>query len=172
MSPVITLTIMVFLSASTGSGLLACPAIQPDTARLACYDKAMGRAPSEMTTAPESAGTQDTTVEDSEIEQETVSDIDLGELFGISADETEKFVEKATGIESIDAIEARVAEVHRNPFGKLVIVLENKQRWIQLDSKRLNLATGEAVRIRRGAMDSFLMDKLTGSRSIRVKRTD
>ncbi len=172
MSLVVTSTIVVFLSASTGSGLLACPAIQADIARLACYDKAMGRVPSEMTAAPESAAKQDTTVEDSGIEQETVSDIDPEELFGISADETEKVVEEAIGIESIDAIEARVVEVHQNPAGKLIVVLENQQRWIQLDSKRLNLAPGEAVRIRRGVMDSFLMDKSTGSRSIRVKRTD
>jgi len=172
MNLVITSTIVVFLLASPDSGLLECRAIQSDTARLACYDKAMGRPASENTAASEPAAKQDTTVEDSGIEQQTVSDIDPEEIFGIPANETEKVVEKAIGIESINAIEARVAEVHRNPFGKLVIVLENKQRWTQLDSKRLNLVPGEAVRIRRGAMDSFLMDKPTGSRSIRVKRTD
>ena len=98
--------------------------------------------------------------------------IDPEELFGISANETEKLVEEAIGIESIDAIEARVTEVHRNPAGKMVIALENQQRWIQLDSKDLNLAPGEEVHIRRGAMNSFLMTKSGGGRSIRVKRTD
>lgn len=172
MSPVITSITVVFLLASTDSGLLACRAIQIDTARLACYDKVMGRATSEMAAVPESAATQDTAVEDSGIEQETVSDIDPEELFGISANETEKVVEKAIGIESIDAIEVRVADVHRNPAGKLVIVLENQQRWTQLDSKRLILAPGEEVHIRRGVMNSFLMAKSVGGRSIRVKRTD
>ncbi len=172
MSPVITSIIVVFLLANTGSASLACQAIQSDTARLACYDKAMGRATSEKTAAPESAASQDMAVEDSGIEQEPASDIDPEELFGIPANETEKIVEKAIGIESIDAIEVRVAEVHRNPAGKLVVVLENQQRWTQLDSKRLNLAPGEEVHIRRGVMNSFLMAKSVGGRSIRVKRTD
>ena len=172
MSPVITSIIVAFLLANTGSSSLACMVIQSDTERLACYDKVMGRATSEKTAAPKSAAPQDTTVEDSGIEQEPASDIDPEELFGISAKETEKVVEEAIGIESIDAIEARVAEVHQNPAGKLVIALENQQRWTQLDSKRLNLAPGEEVHIRRGAMKSFLMAKSVGGRSIRVKRTD
>ncbi len=172
MSPAITSTILVFLLAGTDPELLECEAIQTDTTRLACYDKAMGRATSEMAPEPEPVATQDTAVEDSGIEQETVSDIDPEELFGISANETEKIVEEAIGIESIDAIEARVAEAHRNPAGKLVIALENQQRWIQLDSKRLNLHLGEKVRIRRGAMNSFLMAKSGGGLSIRVKRID
>jgi hypothetical protein len=172
MSPVITSALVVFLLAGSDSELLECQAIQTDTARLACYDKAMGRATSEMAPAPEPVATQDTVVEDSGIEQETVSDIDLEELFGISANETEKLVEEAIGIESIDAIEARVTKVHRNPAGKMVIALENQQRWIQLDSKRLNLHPGEKVRVRRGAMNSFLMAKSVGGLSIRVKRID
>ena len=172
MSPVITSAIAVFLLAGSDSELLECQAIQTDTARLACYDKAMGRATSEMTAVPESVATQDTAIEDSDSEQETISDIDPEELFGISANETEKVIEEAIGIESIDAIEARVTEVYRNPVGKLIVVLENQQRWKQLDSKHLRLAPGEEVRIRRGAMNSFLMAKSGGGLSIRVKRTD
>ncbi len=172
MSPVITSALVVFLLAGSDSELLECQAIQTDTARLACYDKAMGRGTSEMTAVPEPAATQDTAVEDSGIGQETISDIDPEELFGISANETEKLVEEAIGIESIDAIEARVTKVHRNPAGKMVIALENQQRWIQLDSKRLNLHPGEKVRVRRGAMNSFLMAKSVGGLSIRVKRID
>ena len=172
MSPVITSIILVFLLAGTDAELLECHAIQTDTARLACYDKVTGRGKSEMAPEPEGVAMRDTAVEDSGIAQETISDIDLEELFGISANETEKIVEEAIGIESIDAIETRVAEVHQNPAGKLVIALENQQRWIQLDSKRLNLHPGEKVRIRRGAMNSFLMAKSVGGLSIRVKRID
>jgi hypothetical protein len=171
-SSVIISTIVVFLLANTDSGLLACQADQSDTARLACYDKAMDRATSEITPVPESPATQDTTVEEFRIEQKAVSDIDPEELFGVSANEAKKDIEKATGVETIDAIEDRVAEVDRDPYGKLVFILENKQRWRQLDSNRLNLAPGEEVRIRSAAMNSFLMEKLTGSRSIRVRRVD
>ena len=50
--------------------------------------------------------------------------------------------------------------------------LDNAQIWEQLDSSRLTLKTGEGILIKSARLGSFLLEKQTGSRSIRVKRID
>jgi len=71
----------------------------------------------------------------------------------------------------IEAIEARVAGVRTNPFGKLVVTLDNGQVWLQTDAKRLRPAVGDAVIVRRSPYGAgFRLKKEGGRRFIQVRR--
>ena len=75
-------------------------------------------------------------------------------------------------IEQISQIEAVVTDVRESATEKLTVALDNGQIWQQLDSQRLLLKSGETVIIRKASLGSFLMEKQSGSRSIRVKRAN
>ena len=93
-------------------------------------------------------------------------------LFGTDDAEARQIVETTLAIEQIDQIEARVAEVRESAGEKLIVTLDNEQVWRQLDSKPLLLKSGETVIIRKASFSSFLLEKSSGSRSIRVKRVN
>lgn len=65
---------------------------------------------------------------------------------------------------------ADVTAVARNAYGKLEITLANDQVWRQLDTGRLPLRVGDAVVIEEASLGSFLLEKRSGSRRIRVRR--
>jgi hypothetical protein len=94
------------------------------------------------------------------------------DLFGKDESATRNVIKKIFGLGDIEQIQATVAEVKRTPYGKLVIVLDNGQIWTQLDSSRLTVRSGDGVLIKSARLGSFLLEKQTGSRSIRVKRVD
>ncbi len=73
-------------------------------------------------------------------------------------------------IEQIDNIIMTVTDVQESATRRLIVTLENGQVWQQLDDKRLHIKTGETVTIRKASLGSFLMEKNSGSRAIRVKR--
>ena len=92
------------------------------------------------------------------------------ELFGLEATATAELLQRERGDEPVDALEQTVASVAADRFGKLRISLANGQVWEQVDSDRLQLKPGDAVRIRRAAMGSYLLSLRTGGRAIRVRR--
>lgn len=94
------------------------------------------------------------------------------ELFGKEDKESRDIIQKVFGVASIEEIESTVTEIKRSPYGKLVLVLENGQIWTQLDSAYLSVVAGDGVRIEAALSGSFLLEKQTGSRSIRVRRID
>jgi len=94
------------------------------------------------------------------------------DLFGKDESATRSLIKKMFGIGDIAQIQATVTEVKRTPYGKLVMALDNGQIWTQLDSSRLTVKTGDGILIRSAKLGSFLLEKQTGSRNIRVKRVD
>ena len=76
----------------------------------------------------------------------------------------------AIAIEQVEQIEATVTDVRESASNKLTVTLDNGQVWRQLDNKTLRLKNGEAVIVRKASLGSFLLEKESGSRSIRVKR--
>lgn len=82
----------------------------------------------------------------------------------------DEFVDSSLAIEQIDRIEATVANVSDSPGSKIVVLLDNGQTWRQLDNKSLRLESGEAVVVRKASLGSYLLEKKSGSRPIRVKR--
>lgn len=97
---------------------------------------------------------------------------DAQSLFGRDDAEAKRIVETSLAIEQIDHVEAVVIEVRKSATGKLLVTLDNGQIWRQLDSQTLRLKSGESVIIRKASLNSFLMGKKSGGRSIRVKRAN
>ena len=154
--------------------LTQCRQIEAIEERVACYDKIvdsqypMDSGDSvETSTPPELVAAE--TVPD-EPATETVPDAQS--LFGTSDAEAKRIVETTLAIEQIDQIEAVVTGVRRSVSKKLTVALDNGQIWRQLDNQPLHLKSGEAVIIRKASLGSFLMEKKSGSRSIRVKRAN
>ena len=83
-----------------------------------------------------------------------------------------RFGETSPSIEQIEQIEATVADVRDTAGSKMVVLLDNGQTWRQLDNKTLHLENGEAVVVRRASLGSYLLEKKSGSRPVRVKRLD
>lgn len=129
-------------ASGTDDSLSACRDISEDAARLACYDTLARNLPPTPV-----------------------------ELFGRDAIQSEDIVLRAAGIEQIDEIRARVTGVRLDPYGKLILTLDNGQVWSQIDSPALSLKSGDEVRIRRAAMGSYLLAEVDSKRSSRVRRS-
>ncbi len=97
---------------------------------------------------------------------------DAQSLFGTNDAEAKRIVEASLEIEQIDRIVATVTDVRQSTTRKLTVTLDNGQVWRQLDSRPMRLGAGEAVVIRKASLGSFLMEKQSGGRSIRVRRAD
>jgi hypothetical protein len=135
---------------ATDNGLTECRQIEDVEERVACYDEYVdSRHPDRSSTVP-----------------------DAQALFGTDDAEARRVVETTLAVEQIDRIEATVTGVMDSPGRKLLVVLDNGQTWRQLDNKRLRLERGEAVIVRKASLSSYLLEKESGSRPIRVKRVN
>lgn len=84
-----------------------------------------------------------------------------------SADE---FGQPKSNPNPLQEISAKVQGITSTTHKKLGIRLANLQVWQQLDALRMNLHAGDQVSIRRARLNSYLLSKSSGGRSIRVKR--
>ena len=97
--------------------------------------------------------------------------------FGRSGSETEEtFGQKKNTIERskdgrIAGISSTALEVSSDAFGKLIITLENGQKWYQTDGGRIRAKAGDTVAIRAGVMGGYFMQVKKG-RSVRARRID
>lgn len=161
------LTLLLFAqpTLATDEALTACRQIEEIAQRVACYDEFVdARFPTE------SSESVDTITPPEKTESSTIPDAQS--LFGTNDAEAKRIVEMSLAIEQIDNIVAKVTDVQESSTRKVVITLENGQVWRQLDNHRLALKTGQTVIIRKASLGSFLLEKETGSRAIRVKRTN
>ena len=55
---------------------------------------------------------------------------------------------------------------------KLEITLDNGQRWHQITSSYLRLKVGDAVVIKRAALDSYKLVKVGNNRAMKVRRVN
>jgi hypothetical protein len=128
-----------------------CRSLIDDRERLACYDAFAG---------------------DSAPAIELPTPINAESLFGRDAAQTSAALQQQTGINPPRTLDAAIGSVETRASGKLLITLQNDQRWEQIDGRPLDLAAGDQVRIRKGAFGSYLLHKPTGGRSMRVRRID
>lgn len=149
----ITLTLFTVSSALISNSMaseadwhpvIACQYLVPDRARLACYDETVRLAASP---AENSTNTAET-------------------LFG----KGDADVRRELRIVPPNQLSAEITAVHRNGYKKLLLTLNNGQRWRQLDNDYLRLSAGDAVLIERAMAGSYLLRKQSGGRSIRVRR--
>ena len=157
---------LLFLAESALSAeeaLTECRQIEEIAERVVCYDAIVDSyVPIESSDSLEVAATADVT--------ETNVAPDAQSLFGTNDADAKRIVEISMAIEQIDQIVATVSDVRASATKKLTVTLDNGQIWRQLDSQRLRLKSGEAVIVRKASLGSYLMEKQSGGRSIRVKR--
>ena len=145
--------------------LTKCRQIEEIAERVVCYDKI-----ADSHFPMESSDSVETSTPPEIAESSAVPDAQS--LFGTNDAEAKRIVETSLAIEQISEIEAIVTGVRRSSNKKLTVTLDNGQVWRQLDNKPLPLKSGEAVIVRKASLGSYLMEKQSGSRSIRVKRAN
>lgn len=146
-------------------GLTTCRQVENIEQRVACYDRYVDAH------FPTSSSAQVEKSAAHEPPQPTATP-DAQSLFGTTDAEAKRIVETSMAIEQISEIEAVVTDVRKSATRKLSVTLDNGQTWRQIDNQPLLLKRGEKVIVRKASLGSFLMEKQSGSRSIRVKRAD
>jgi len=150
-------------AAPSAADLAHCASIADPATRLACYDALNGKAagkPSVQT--PTSAAIAET------------SPPAAGSAFSSDPQNfgfTEAQRAPAQAQAEPKAINARVAKIDENTYGRAVAVLDNGQTWLFIDGEQdAHLRPQDPITIRRGALGSFLL--ITPSHhSYHVKRT-
>lgn len=74
-------------------------------------------------------------------------------------------------ISELEAVETELQRANRTADGKWSFFLGDGSQWLQIDSGRVEFdnRAGEAVRVRRAALGSYLLT-VGGSRAVRVRR--
>lgn len=146
--------------AATLQKLTDCRKVAESAARLACYDAAAA----EIETA-EAKG--DIVVVDREQARAV-----RRQAFGFSMPSLTLF-ERGEKAEEVDTVTAKVASASVNGAGKWVIELEGGAIWVQIDANEVPLTpkAGDAVRIRRAALGSYLMS-VKNQRAFRARRQE
>jgi hypothetical protein len=180
--------------------LQRCMSIDDNSARLACYDKALGRdvlaatdepaaevdVPAELPAPVVQAPAAETVSEPAQqpfIRQTEMPPVPAETAAAPTAFEPEQPAEpvqteaefglpQETDWEEVkdDRITASIIDVDRTPFGSTIVELDNNHVWQQVDDKRLTLRKGDEVTIRGGMGGSYYLAKTSGSRSLKVKR--
>ena len=134
--------------AALQTSLAQCARLRNNAERLACYDS----------------------LATGESQRQAVSD---EEMFGMRSELSRKVVPNSSAPERKEtaSITAHVQALERAADGRLVIALDNGQRWRQESSTELLLEIGDAVTIERGAMSSFRLISAK-KRFARVKRVE
>jgi hypothetical protein len=147
--------------------LYDCRAITDPAERLACFER--------QTTALETAETErDIRIVSREEVRRAQRGLfglslpNLGNLFGGDDDDDDENTAREADV--IQEIEAVIREVGRDASGRIVLVLDNGQRWIQTDTVGgRQPRAGQNVRIRRASLGSF-MASVEGRAGFRVRR--
>jgi hypothetical protein len=142
--------------------VLDCRSVQPDAARLACYDAAVTE-----------LGKLISTGQVVSVDQEQVTKV-RRQAFGFRLPSLDIFPKGSGAAKApeIDQVSGVVALARQNGEGKWIIRLEDGAVWTQIDSEKLVRypKTGSKVEIRKAALGTFFMN-IDGQRALRVERT-
>ena len=150
--------------------LARCAGIAEAAARLACYDALTGgaarAAPSAPATpTPAAASTSATPTGPALPSAPAPAPASDARNFGLSQAQLHKSPEGPT------AIEARIAKIVNNTYGRDYVVLDNGQTWTYTDSDEdARLAPGDQITIKRASLGSFLM-RTPSKHAYHVRRT-
>ena len=139
--------------------LVDCRALAGAEERLACYDR-------EVAELDAAEARKDVVVVDREQLRKT-----RRTLFGLTLPNLSIFGDDSPDQEGFQKIEAKIKSVSQTPYGKWIFELEDGARWVQTDSRELNVwpKPGHDIAIRRAAMGSYLAN-VNKQIAIRVRR--
>lgn len=158
-----------------------CLGLADDQARLACYDRLFGRAllPAESGSVT-TDGAQGAAVPPppapiaaAQATEQSVQTSATPEA-ALPAESSFGLTSRQRPDGKVEAISGRIVEVEPSSVGRPVLVLDNGQRWRQVDSTTLPaFSPGEDVTIRRAAFGSYLATVPdSGRAAVRVRRQD
>jgi len=168
-------TLLLISSAHAATDPQSCGQIPVDMQRLACYDAAFGppaHSGAAIAAPPAATPTTPTTPTTSSTTTAPPPSVTPEAIFGKVDSADSKLLTRALGVEDIESIETTIAELRTAPSGRYVLALANGQTWAQTDDTVLPLRPGDVVRIRHGAMGSYLLGHGTAKKTMRVKRVD
>lgn len=151
------LIVIGLLSGQDASGTAVCPLIDNDAERLACYDSVYRQPPVSAAVPAPAKPTQDVAP--------------AAEDFGLTEEQRQKRMQDAAP--PIDMIESRVAGIERHPRDRYILTLENGQKWMQSEPTPFQrFHVGDAITIRKAALNSYLARGPGSEASFRVRRVD
>lgn len=139
--------------------LMACREVADSAARLACFDAA--------------AGALDTAEREGEVvvfDRAGIAET-RRQLFGFEMPTLPRLFGNADTAPEIESIETTLQSAAFTSEGRWVFRLEDGSVWRQIDSERVRFRNrpGEAVRVRKASLGSFLLT-VDGGRAVRVRR--
>ena len=145
-----------------------CAKLADDAARLSCYD-AIFRTPAGAPVSPAAAATAATAAVASA--PAPARPVDPEAEFGLTPAQQRKLQPENAPPLPPETLTAKVAAVGRKPMGELVVTLENKQVWVQIDvDNKARVKAGDTVTIKRGTLGSYLLVSPNGV-ATRVRRS-
>jgi hypothetical protein len=164
--------IVLGMAAGAQGNPAACAAIEPDAARLACYD-AVYRSPTDPSRAAApvaampAAGTAPAGA--AAIPVAAAAAADPVAEFGLT--EKQKLAQQPDAKPKPQEIDGVVREVQKIGIDRWAMTLENGQVWTQAESTtRQPFKPGDSIRIREAAMNSYLATGPKSGGSVRVRR--
>lgn len=160
----------------------SCASINDDTARLACYDAAVGRSPrpaaatSATTTAAPAKPVQraapvaaaPATTAAAAAAKDPVADFGLSESAKVARDP----VKSAEAAKAPQSVTAKVISVRFRKFGEFVVTLDNGQVWEQTEPMPSAIVkVGDEVTVKKALFGSFTL-VTAGRIGTKVRRID
>ena len=145
-----------------------CVRIEEAATRLACYDRAHGRAETRRQSTEGAA---------SAVAAEAASGPVAGAAeTGAPADTFGAEHLPRNGADpdaGLDRLEARVTEARRDSRGNHVLRLDNGQTWQQIEAgDSMPADAGDTVKIWRGLFDAYYLRRTSGGKTVKVRRTE
>ena len=152
------LVVIGVLSAHGATGTVDCRLIKDDVERLACYDATAPQPPA-ATIVPDAV-------------KAPPKGAPAAENFGLTEEQRQQKIKDPTP--TIEMIESRVAAVERHRWDdRFMLTLENGQKWAQLEpTPTQRFYVGDAITIRKAALNSYLARGPSSGAAIRVRRVD
>lgn len=147
-------------SVNATENLQQCRAIADATSRLQCYDQYVDSHSTKKVTAAEASAAEVAAAPAAKT-TEPVKTARNEALFGTSGETIES---------EIADLKVQVQTISTDARQKLMLTMQNGQRWQQLDNGFLKVSQGDNCVISSGIFGSYTMKCQQGTKSIRVKR--
>jgi hypothetical protein len=158
-------------TAEMSDELADCRAIQSDAERLTCYD-AIGSGREEEQAEEEAVAVAVATEATAKAETPIVETPPAEESFGKPIDDISREPKESASSNAVDGLVATVTEARLYKVGRIMVTLDNGQQWRQTSASTLTLSVGDEIQIQRGAMGSYRLTQVDGTRSMKVRRVD